>query len=94
MTGRAGRRGMDRIGFAVTVPGKFMDVRLIAKLIGTPPTSVVSQIRINFSMVLNLLLSHTPDQIEDILKNSFATYLILHGDKKNKRRRTNNKCNT
>ena len=83
MTGRAGRRGMDRIGFAVTVPGKFMDIRLIAKLIGSPPTSVVSQIKINFSMVLNLLLSHTPDQIKDLLKNSFATYRLLKQRKKN-----------
>ncbi|MGD9083311.1 MAG: DEAD/DEAH box helicase, partial [Desulfobacterales bacterium] len=32
MTGRAGRRGMDHIGFAVTVPGKFMDIRRISKL--------------------------------------------------------------
>ena len=29
MTGRAGRRGMDNIGFAVAVPGKFMDVHLM-----------------------------------------------------------------
>jgi ATP-dependent RNA helicase HelY len=82
MTGRAGRRGMDHIGFAVTVPGKFMDIRRIAKLITSPPSDVSSQIKINFSMVLNLLLSHTPDQIEDLLKNSFATYLIVTARKK------------
>ncbi len=76
MTGRAGRRGMDHIGFAVVVPGKFMDVRLLAKLMKLPPTDVVSQIKINFSMVLNLLLSHTPVQIEDLLQKSFATYVI------------------
>ena len=76
MTGRAGRRGMDQIGFALLIPDKFMDVRLIAQLIHSPPSEVVSQIKINFSMVLNLLLSHTPDQIEDLLKKSFANYLI------------------
>jgi superfamily II RNA helicase len=27
-------------------------------------------------MALNLLLSHTPDQIEELLRNSFATFLI------------------
>ena len=82
MTGRAGRRGMDHIGFAVAIPGKFMDIRLAAKLMKSPPSDVYSQIKINFSMVLNLLLSHTPEQIEDLLKKSFATYMIIHGRKK------------
>ncbi|MCP4624334.1 MAG: DEAD/DEAH box helicase [bacterium] len=76
MTGRAGRRGMDQIGFALLIPDKFMDVRLMAQLMQSPPSKVVSQIKINFSMVLNLLLSHTPGQIEELLKKSFANYLI------------------
>ncbi len=82
MTGRAGRRGMDHIGFAVAIPGKYMDIRLTAKLMKSPPSDVSSQIKINFSMVLNLLLSHTPEQIEDLLKKSFATYMIIHARKK------------
>jgi ATP-dependent RNA helicase HelY len=77
MTGRAGRRGMDHIGFAMAIPGKFMDIRLAAKLMTSPPSDVSSQIKINFSMVLNLLLSHTPEQIEDLLEKSFATYIII-----------------
>jgi superfamily II RNA helicase len=82
MTGRAGRRGMDHIGFAVAAPGKYMDLRLIAKLISTPASNVRSQIRINFSMVLNLLLSHSPDQIKDLLEKSFATYQMQNQRKK------------
>jgi len=76
MTGRAGRRGMDNIGFAVMFPGKYMDMRLCSKLIISSPSDVVSQIKINFSMVLNLLLSHSPDQIEQLLEKSFAAYLM------------------
>ena len=76
MTGRAGRRGMDRIGFALVVPGKFMNVRLVAKLVNAPPSDVLSQIRINFSMALNLLLSHRPEEVDSLLDRSFATYLI------------------
>lgn len=86
MTGRAGRRGMDHIGFAVAVPGKFMDIRLIAKLTTAPSSDVSSQIKINFSMVLNLLLSHAPDQIEDLLSKSFATYMMVRRRKKTRRR--------
>jgi ATP-dependent RNA helicase HelY len=76
MTGRAGRRGMDNIGFALLIPDKFMDLKLMARLLSSPPSEVVSQIKINFSMVLNLLLSHTPEQVEALLQKSFATYSI------------------
>ncbi len=82
MTGRAGRRGMDHIGFAVAIPGKFMDIRLTAKLMSSLPSDVSSQIKINFSMVLNLLLSHTPDQVEDLLSKSFAAHQMVQAKKK------------
>jgi len=87
MTGRAGRRGMDNIGFALVIPDKFMDVQHMASLLNAPPSDVVSQIKINFSMVLNLLLSHTPVQIEELLKKSFADYLIRRSRKKDSHRR-------
>lgn len=76
MTGRAGRRGMDRIGFVLTVPGKYMDIWQIARLISAPPSDVHSRIRINFPMTLNLLLSHTPGQVDDLLVHSFANFLL------------------
>lgn len=77
MTGRAGRRGMDNIGFAVAVPGKYMDIPAVAQLVHAKPSNVDSQIRINFSMVLNLLLSHTPEQVNGLLRKSFATFQAM-----------------
>ncbi len=79
MTGRAGRRGMDNIGFAAAIPGKFMDMELIGRLFNSPPANVFSQIKINFSMTLNLLLSHGPEQIKNLLDRSFATHLLVEG---------------
>jgi superfamily II RNA helicase len=76
MTGRAGRRGMDEIGFVLIIPGRFMDIRHICRLLHAPASDVVSQVRINFSMTLNLLLSHTPEQVEELLRQSFAAFLI------------------
>lgn len=76
MTGRSGRRGMDNIGFAIALPGKFMNLRLMAKLVSAPPGNVLSQIKVNFSMILNLLLSHSPEQIRKLLSKSFAAYLL------------------
>ncbi len=75
MVGRAGRRGMDEIGFAVVVPGPTMDVELIAELVASAPSGVPSRAQISFSMVLNLLLSHTPAEIEELLTRSFAAHL-------------------
>ncbi len=74
MTGRAGRRGKDRIGFALVVPGKYMDVTEVTKLFNAPPAAVHSQIRINFSMCLNLLLSHEPEQVKEMLHHSLAAF--------------------
>jgi superfamily II RNA helicase len=86
MTGRAGRRGMDNIGFALLLPNKFMDVRWMAKLFQTRASDVASQIKINFSMVLNLLLSHSPDQVKDLLGRSFASYLLRKTPQKKSRK--------
>jgi ATP-dependent RNA helicase HelY len=84
MAGRAGRRGMDNIGFALVLPGKFMDLKGIAALVNAPALNVDSQIKIDFSMVLNLLLSHTPEQVRTLLDNSFASFLITAGEKRSK----------
>ncbi len=80
MTGRAGRRGMDEIGFALVVPGRYQDPQLIHDLFHSSPDSIQSQIRVNFSMVLNLLLSHTPEEIRTLFSSSLATFQNLNED--------------
>ena len=74
MVGRAGRRGKDNIGFAMVVPGLHQDPELIHELRDSPPEPLMSQIHINFSMTLNLLLSHTPMEVKDLLDRSFAAF--------------------
>jgi len=77
MTGRAGRRGQDKIGFMLVVPGRFMDLEHIRRLIYKKPEHIISQIRNDFSMVLNLLLSQTPDGVRDIFDRCFAAYQLV-----------------
>lgn len=79
MTGRAGRRGQDRVGFMLAVPGRFMDLVHIRKLLLKKPEAIESRIRSDFSMVLNLLLSQTPDDIREIFAKSLASYQRHHG---------------
>lgn len=77
MTGRAGRRGMDNIGFCLTVPGPFNDVPLVASLLKSSPEPIESQLSINFSMVLNLLLSRRPAEVKQLFGLSLATFQRL-----------------
>ncbi len=77
MTGRAGRRGMDEIGFVLVVPGPYQNSQLIHDLLRSPPDPIESQIRINFSMVLNLLLSHESEEIRQVFAVCLATYQNL-----------------
>lgn len=74
MTGRAGRRGMDNSGFTLIVPGKFLDITLVKKLLLSEPEPLESRIAVNFSMTLNLLLSHDPKGIRELLKLSFVSF--------------------
>lgn len=72
--GRAGRRGKDKIGFALVVHGPFQNPHLIDALLDSHPEPIKSQIKINFSMTLNLLLSHSPSEVRELLAQSFATF--------------------
>ncbi|MBN2031938.1 MAG: DEAD/DEAH box helicase [Deltaproteobacteria bacterium] len=80
MTGRAGRRGKDNIGFALVVPGIHQNPQLIHDLMDSLPEPLMSQIHINFSMTLNLLLSHPPEKVKVLLDRSFAAFQQRKGD--------------
>ncbi|MDO9586054.1 MAG: DEAD/DEAH box helicase [Syntrophales bacterium] len=79
MTGRAGRRGRDNIGFMLAVPGRFLDIAHLKKLFFKKPDDILSQIRNDFSMILNLLLSQTPEDIRAIFEKSLASYQLSKG---------------
>ena len=74
MTGRAGRRGQDNIGFMLAITGRFMDLGHIKKMLSAPPEDIFSQLKNDFAMVLNLLLSQTPADVKKIFERSFAAW--------------------
>ena len=74
MTGRAGRRGQDKIGFMLAVSGKFMDLQHIRRLLFKSPEDILSRLKNDFAMVLNLLMSQTPAAIREIFERSLAAY--------------------
>ena len=73
MTGRAGRRGKDKVGFVVLAPGRFQDPRKIAELLDSPPDPLESRFRATYTSLLNLLDAFGNfDQIREIAEKSFA----------------------
>jgi len=73
MTGRAGRRGRDNVGFVVLVPGQFQNPRKIAELLKAPPDRLESQFRSTYISLLNLLDAFGSfDQVREITGKSYA----------------------
>ena len=73
MTGRAGRRGRDNVGFVVAAPGLHQDPLRIAQLLKAPPDALVSQFRATYTTLLNLLDAYgTFGHVREIAERSFA----------------------
>ena len=73
MTGRAGRRGRDNVGFIVAAPGLHQDPERIAQLLTMPPDPLQSQFRATYSTLLNLLDAYESfAQVREIAQRSFA----------------------
>lgn len=73
MTGRAGRRGKDNVGFVVLAPGQFQDPKRISTLLKSPPDALESQFRATYTSLLNLLDAFGSfAQVRSIAQRSFA----------------------
>jgi len=73
MTGRAGRRGRDNVGFIVAAPGLHQDPERIAQLLKAPPDPLVSQFRATYTTLLNLLDAYGSfARVREIAGRSFA----------------------
>lgn len=73
MTGRAGRRGRDNVGFVILAPGQFQNPRKIAELLRSPPDRLESRFRSTYTSLLNLLDAFGNfAQVREITDKSFA----------------------
>ncbi len=78
MTGRAGRRGKDRVGFVVAAPGPHQNPKRIAELLSAPPNDLESQFRATYTSLLNLLDAFGSfAQVRQIAERSFAHRNLL-----------------
>src|SRR3989441_5741251 len=73
MTGRAGRRGKDRVGFIIAAPGPHQNPQSITELLRAPPDDLESQFRATYTSLLNLLDAFGNfAQVREIAEQSFA----------------------
>ena len=75
IAGRAGRRGIDTVGYAISMIFRptfnYEEVKHITSRDVEP---IKSQFRLSVNTVLNLIDQHTPAEIEKILRLSFFSY--------------------
>jgi ATP-dependent RNA helicase HelY len=74
LTGRAGRRGIDRVGHAVVLYQRDIDFRSVAGLVGTRAYPLTSSFAPSYNMAVNLLRNHDLDRAERLLTASFAQF--------------------
>jgi ATP-dependent RNA helicase HelY len=74
LTGRAGRRGIDRIGHAVVLYQRDLDFQTVAGLVGTRSYPLRSSFAPSYNMAVNLLRRHDLHQAEALLGASFAQF--------------------
>jgi superfamily II RNA helicase len=74
MSGRAGRRGKDTVGFCIAAPSAYCDARVLAQIARKPPEPLESAYFPSPSTVLNLLRYRTVDGLQYTVERSLAAF--------------------
>ena len=75
ISGRAGRRGKDKVGHVVTVQTPFEGAKEAAFLATSTAEPLRSWFTPSYGMVLNLLQKYSLPEVKELLERSFAEYL-------------------
>ncbi len=74
MSGRAGRRGMDEVGYVTIVGTSFQSPDEVAELVLSNSNPLESRFSPSYSMVLNLLQRFSLDESKELILKSFGYY--------------------
>lgn len=75
MAGRAGRRGIDKVGYAITMIYRpSLNYNEVKHITSKDVEPIKSQFKLCVNTTLNLVNQHPPEQIEKILRLSFWSY--------------------
>jgi ATP-dependent RNA helicase HelY len=79
LTGRAGRRGTDEIGYAVVLLQQQVPFDRVAGLASTRTYELRSSFRPSYNMAVNLVRNYSPEEAHHLLNSSFAQFLADRG---------------
>lgn len=74
MSGRAGRRGMDEVGYVTIIGTQFQSPEEVAELVLSDANPLESRFSPSYSMVLNLLQRFSLDEAKELIMKSFGYY--------------------
>lgn len=74
MSGRAGRRGMDEIGYVTVVGTSFQTPEEVAELVLSDANPLESRFAPSYSMVLNLLQRFSLEESKELILKSFGYF--------------------
>ena len=74
MSGRAGRRGMDEVGYVTVVGTPFQSPEEVAELVLSDANPLESRFSPSYSMVLNLLQRFSLDEAKELILKSFGYF--------------------
>ena len=74
MSGRAGRRGMDEVGYVTIVGTSFQSPEEVAELVLSDANPLESRFAPSYSMVLNLLQRFSIDEAKELILKSFGYF--------------------
>ena len=79
LTGRAGRRGIDAVGHAVTLWSPFVGFDEVCRFSLNKSFNLTSAFRPTYNMTVNLVNSHSEGEVRHLLNLSFAQYQANSG---------------
>ena len=79
LTGRAGRRGIDDLGHAVTLWSPFVGFDEVCRFALNKSFNLTSAFRPTYNMTVNLVNSHSEGEVRHLLNLSFAQYQANSG---------------
>jgi len=74
LTGRAGRRGIDTLGHAVTMWSPFVSLDEVARYATNETFTLTSAFRPTYNMTVNLVRTHAEREVRHLLNLSFAQF--------------------
>ncbi len=76
LTGRAGRRGIDDVGYGITLYSRFVRFDRVTEIAAAGATKLESSFRPTYNMAVNLVANYDQERAEELLMASFAEFQL------------------